>query len=201
VEPWKTRERRKVLDYGKWLLVEDHTIELPDGRIISGWPWIITPDYINVLVETEDGKFLCFEQVKYGIQGTSYAPVGGYIEPGEEPLAAARRELREETGYEAANWIDLGTYLVDPNRGVSTGHLYLARCARLVGERCADDLEEQRLLLLSRVELDEALAAGKFKVLAWMACIVLALRHIAISDPADGTSSNAFKRTRNRRKI
>jgi ADP-ribose pyrophosphatase len=179
VESWKTRERRKVLDYGKWLVVEDHTVELPDGKVITGWPWIITPDYVNVLAESEDGRFLCFEQVKYGIQGTSYAPVGGYIEPGEEPLSAARRELREETGYEADEWIDLGTYLVDPNRGVSTGHLYLARGAYPVTERYADDLEEQHLLLLTRAELDEALAAGKFKVLAWAACIIMALQKIA----------------------
>lgn len=176
MQPWKTRSRRTVLDYGWWLKVEDHTVELPDGQIISEWPWVITPDWVNVLAQTAEGRFLCFEQVKYGLEGTSYAPVGGYIEHGEDPAAAARRELLEETGYAADEWTPLGVFRVDPNRGVATGHLYLARGARLVSDLSEHDLEEQRLLLLSRQELEQALEQGRFKVLAWAACIALALR-------------------------
>lgn len=176
MRPWKTRSRHTVLDYGRWLVVEDHTVELPDGQTIPGWPWVITPDWINVLAVTADGQFLCFEQVKYGVEGTSYAPVGGYIEPGEEPLACAQRELLEETGFAAPDWRHLGSYRVDPNRGVATGHIFLAQNAHRVGSTTADDLEEQRLLWLSRAELEQALDEGKFKVLAWAACVALALR-------------------------
>jgi ADP-ribose pyrophosphatase len=176
MHPWRKHNTRRVLDYGKWLVVEDHTVELPDGRVIPGWPWVITPDYINVLAETVDGHFLCFEQGKYGIEGLSYAPVGGYCEPGESPLETARRELREETGYEASQWISLGTYRVDPNRGICLGSLFLARGAGPTGAIMSDDLEEQRLLVLTRQELELALDKGRFKVLAWMANIVLALR-------------------------
>jgi ADP-ribose pyrophosphatase len=125
---------------------------------------------------TEEGSYLCFRQVKYGIAGDSLAVMGGYLEPGEEPLAAAQRELREETGYEAAEWITLGEYLVDPNRGVATGYLFLAKGARRVAEPASDDLEEQRLLYLTREELDQALSEGEFKVLAWAAAVALALR-------------------------
>ncbi|HEY3477217.1 MAG TPA: hypothetical protein VGK56_21555, partial [Anaerolineales bacterium] len=67
---------------------------------------------------------------------------------------------------------------VDPNRGVAMGHLYLARQAQYVTPRNADDLEEQELILLARPELESALAAGEFKVLAWAAAIAFALRHI-----------------------
>ncbi len=126
--------------------------ELPDGRVIEQWPWIITPDFINVVAVTEAGEFLCFQQVKYAVEGEALATVGGYLEPGEEPLAAARRELLEETGYEASEWIELGQYRVDANRGAGTAHFFLALHARHVADRNADDLEEQHLLLLTRAE-------------------------------------------------
>lgn len=172
---WKTHTSSRILSSGKWLSVEDRTVETPAGQIIEHWPWVTTPNYINVLAVTPEGRYLVFRQGKYGYEGDSLAPVGGYIEPGEDPLAAARRELLEETGCQAEEWLPLGQFLVDPNRGVALGNLYLARGARPVAERSADDLEEQHLLFLSRAELEAALLGGQFKVLAWAANIALAL--------------------------
>lgn len=178
MQPWKTIDRQTVLAQPPYLIVENHAVELPDGRVIPNWPWIITPDYINVVAVTEDITFLCFRQTKYGLEGTSLAPVGGFIEPDEPPLAAARRELREETGYEAPEWIDLGHYRVDPNRGAGTGYLWLARGAYKVTEPYADDLEEQTLLHLHRRDVEAALAAGEFKVLSWAAGMAMALLYL-----------------------
>ena len=178
MKPWKTKARKILLDEKPWLTVEQHTVELPDGRLIPNWPWIITPDYINVVAVTEDERFICFRQVKYGIDGTTLSVVGGYVNEGEVPLAAAQRELLEETGYEASDWLSLGSYLVDPNRGIATGHLFFARQARYVTPRDADDLEEQELLLLTREEIEAALGAGEIKVLAWAAAVAFALRHL-----------------------
>jgi ADP-ribose pyrophosphatase len=175
MRPWKTLARQTILDHSKYLVVEAHTVELPDGRVISDWPWVITPDYVNVVPVTAEGEFLCFRQTKYGVDGPSLAPVGGYLEPGEEPLAAAQRELLEEMGYQAPEWTGLGHYRVDGNRGAGMAHLFLARGARRVAEPDADDLEEQHLLRLSRSEVRAALAAGEFKSLPWMAVVALAL--------------------------
>jgi ADP-ribose pyrophosphatase len=178
MKSWKTRSRKTVLNYGRFLVVENHRIELPDGRIITDWPWLITPDYVNVAVVTTEGQFLCFRQTKYAIDGITLAPVGGYLEPGEEPLAAAQRELLEETGCAAPDWLNLGRYAVDGNRGAGIGHLFLARQARQVAEISGDDLEEQHLLYLSRAEIEAALAAGEFKVLPNAAVMALALLHL-----------------------
>jgi ADP-ribose pyrophosphatase len=176
MDTWKTKARQTILDQRPWLLVENHTVELPDGRLIPDWPWIITPDYVNVVAVTAEERFLCFRQVKYGVEGTTLGIVGGFVEEGEEPINAAHRELLEETGHESTDWIPLGSYRVDPNRGVAVGHLYLAQQARYVAPRNADDLEEQELLLLTRSEVETAFAGGEFKVLAWAAAIAFALR-------------------------
>jgi len=178
MRPWKTQHRETILDCGKFLRVENHVVELPDGRVISNWPWVITPDYINVVAITEVGKFLCFRQTKYAIEGVGLSLVGGYIEPGEEPLLAAKRELLEETGYEADRWISLGQYPVDGNRGAGNANLFLALDAQQVAAPDADDLEEQELLLLSRSEVEAALTAGDFKLLPWAAAMGLALLYL-----------------------
>jgi ADP-ribose pyrophosphatase len=175
-QAWKTLSRRVVFDQAPWLVVEYHTVELPDGRQIPDWSWVKTPDYINVVVLTDSGEYLCFRQRKYGVPEPMLSLVGGYIKPGEAPLAAAQRELLEETGYVSGDWVTLGQFLVDPNRGVATGNLFLAREARKTGEIDSDDLEEQEVVMLSRQELEQALAEGEFKILAWAAAVAFALR-------------------------
>ena len=173
MKPWKTLDRREVADYGKFLKVELHTIELSDGQIITDWAWLVTPDFVNMMVVTTEGSLLCFQQTKYSVEGVSLAAVGGYIEPGEVPLDAARRELMDETGYKARRWVSLGAYPVDANRGAGKAHFFMALEAYPVAEADADDLEEQELLLLSRDEVEKALAQGEFKALPW--CTVMAL--------------------------
>lgn len=176
---WLTTARRTVLDDGPYLKVEHHTVRLPDGRIIEPWPWLEMPDYVNVAVVTTEGSFAVFRQTKYAVAGETLAPVGGYCERGEDPQVAAQRELREEMGYSAERWVELGHFWVDGNRGAGIAHLYLATGARKVGEPASDDLEFQELLFLSEDEVRRALKAGEFKVLAWGALMSLALDALA----------------------
>jgi ADP-ribose pyrophosphatase len=178
MQQWKTCDKKIILDESPWLTVERHTVELPSGQVIPNWQWVTTPDYVNVVTVTEDGAFVCFRQVKYGVEGDTLAIVGGYLNYGEEPFEAAKRELREETGYESSDWKDLGHYRVDPNRGMAIGHFFLARHAQLVTTPIIDDLEEQHLLLLTRGEVEKALVEGEFKVMAWTAAVALALRNL-----------------------
>ena len=175
MKPWTTRSRRTLLDLSPWLSVEGRVVELPDGRVIEDWPWVESREFANVVAVTEEGLFLLFRQTKYAVEGTTLGPVGGYLDPGEDPLDAARRELLEETGYEATEWTSLGRYVVDGNRGCGVGHLYLARGARKVAEPNADDLEDQELLLLTRQAVEDALVAGGLDVLSWAAALALAL--------------------------
>jgi ADP-ribose pyrophosphatase len=171
----KTQSRQLVLDLSPYLRVETHTVRLPNGQVIEGWPWLISPDFVNVVAITEDELYLCFRQTKYSVDGTSLAPVGGYVEPGENPLDAAKRELVEETGYEARHWEGLGSFAVDGNRGNGTAHFFLARSAYLVDKPHSDDLEEQQLLKLTRPEVEAAVQRGAFKVLPWQAIMALVL--------------------------
>ena len=176
--PWETLSRKNILDAGKFLKVESHTIKLPDGRIIDDWAWVISPDAVIVLARNELGEFLVFRQTKYAVKGTSLAPVGGMLEQNEEPLLAAKRELLEETGYESHEWISLGNYINEPNRGVNISHLFLALDAFKVAEPDCDDLEDQELLFFSHDELLRALLNGEFKVITWSAVVAMSLNYL-----------------------
>ncbi len=177
MRPWRTLARQTVLQ-NRWLTLEHHTIGLPDGRQLPDWLWMIVPDYVNVLVQTSAGEFLVFRQTKYAVDGLTLALVGGMIDAGETPIMAAQRELKEEMGGEAAEWIFLGQYATDANRGVGVGYLYLARGVTLFEKAYSDDLEEQEMVCLSSEALREAYLSGEFKVMSWAATVGLALAHI-----------------------
>ena len=174
---FKTHERRVVHSEPPWLTVEQRDIEFPNGHRISNWPFVITPPYINLMAETTDGRYICFKQRKYGYEGESLAVVGGYIEPGEEPLAAAKRELLEETGYSASEWVSFGSHVPDANRGCGTAHLFFARGAHKISEPTEIDFEQPQLVLLNREQIRRALFNNEFKVLAWSAAVALTLAY------------------------
>lgn len=167
MKEWKTLSKELVFEDEKFLKVENHKVELHDGRIIDNWSWVITPDFVNVVAITDDGKYLCFRQTKYAVNGISIAPVGGYIEPNEKPIDAAKRELLEETGYAANEWIELGNFVVDANRGCGNGFLFLSKSIYKISEPKKDDLEEQKMVFLTRKEIESALAKNEIKVFSW----------------------------------
>lgn len=174
-DPWRTLSKRPLLERPPWLCLEEHRVGLPDGTEIPDWLWVDTPDFINVAAVDRRGGFLCFRQQKYAVEGITLGIVGGYLEPGEDPAEAAARELREETGYASERWTPLGSCAIDGNRGCGRGHLFLARDCEFRGEVDSDDLEDQRLVILSREEVLRALRNGDFGVMPWVAAMALAL--------------------------
>ncbi len=176
---WKTLSKQIVFEKPPWIRLEEHQIELPNGSVLDQWVWIDTPDFVIVVAIDEQDRFLVFEQTKYASPGITLAPVGGYIQPGEEPLLAAKRELLEEMGYTAENWINLGCFVTDANRGNGKGYYFLAKNARKTDQIVlSDDLEEQRLLYFSATELQEALDLNRVKIITWQAGFTMAMQHL-----------------------
>ncbi len=99
----------------------------------------------------------------------------GYLEPDEKPLNAAKRELMEETGYEADDWHSLGSYIVNGNQGCGKAHLFLATGAYQTKAINSDDLEETEILLMSQEEVIQSVIEGDMVTLGHVTAIALAL--------------------------
>lgn len=173
LQPWETLARRELLDGRPWLRVWGEDVRLPDGRVVEGFSTIEAPDYVVVVALTPDERVVIERNYKHGPRRVCLNLPAGYIEPGEEPLSAARRELLEETGYAAEEWLPLGGFANDGNRGFGVGHFFLARRARQVAAPDAGDLEELAIGLLPLDELARAALAGEVGVLSIVAAIGL----------------------------
>jgi 8-oxo-dGTP pyrophosphatase MutT (NUDIX family) len=103
---------------------------------------ITAPDWINVVPLTESDEVVFVRQYRFGTESFTLEIPGGMCDPGEEPLTAAVRELREETGYTAGEMTPLG--FVHPNPALQNNrcHSYLARGLQSSGPPEPDEHEE-----------------------------------------------------------
>lgn len=148
----------KLLDSPPWLRVSAEHVRLPNGHEIVDFYRIEMPEWAQVFAVTEDGRVAMIEQYKHGPGVASLELPAGYLDPGETPEEAARRELREETGLEADDWRYLGRYFIDGNRGCGASHIFLARGARQIGK---PQLEASEVIAQRRLMLDEVRAAWR----------------------------------------
>lgn len=86
----------------------------------------------------------------------------GAIDPGEQPKAAAARELAEETGYTARELVDLGLFHPSPGSTDETIYLFLTRCEPREGSLHLDPAEDIRHRRASVEELERLIADGEF---------------------------------------
>ncbi|HYE90588.1 MAG TPA: NUDIX hydrolase [Terriglobales bacterium] len=151
-----------------------------DGRRRDGFHRIVLPEYAIVVPVTPDGRFVMVREYKHGPARICLGAPAGGIHEGETPLACARRELREETGYVADEWRALGAFDLDGSTGAGRAHVFLARGATLAGAPQLDDTEEIEVLVLDEAGVRAALASGEIAVLPTVAAFGLAL--LALKD-------------------
>ncbi|HVR88016.1 MAG TPA: NUDIX hydrolase [Candidatus Limnocylindria bacterium] len=148
IRPWRTLARRVLLRRPPWFEIGEETIELPNGNVVDDFGWITMLDFAVIVPLTADEPTVLIRSYKHGVRAVSLSLPGGALRPGEDPLAGAKRELREETGFEADDWLPLGRHVMDPNYGCGAMHGFLARGARRVTEPDSGDLEAQQILVL-----------------------------------------------------
>jgi 8-oxo-dGTP pyrophosphatase MutT (NUDIX family) len=102
--------------------------------------------WVNVVALTREGELLLVRQDRHGVEAPTLEIPGGVIDAGEEPAAAALRELREETGYEGRVAEPLGWYHPNPALQANVQHAFLVRDCVRVGEPEGDGDEELELV-------------------------------------------------------
>ncbi len=174
MKPWRVLARRVVLERPPWLTVGEQDVELPDGTVLNGFNWIETRPFAIVIPLLDGERTILIRSFKLGVGAASLSLPAGYLEAGEAPLAGAKRELLEETGHEASEWIPLGRYVVDGNYGSGAMHAFIAKGARKVKEPESGDHEEQELITVPFAVAIAKLRAGEVAQLSSAAALGLA---------------------------
>ncbi len=86
---------------------------------------INSPDWVNVIAVTPDSRLVLVRQFRYGIDAFSLEIPGGVMDPGEDPIEAGLRELREETGYSGVRARLLGSVHPNPAFQSNRAHFVL----------------------------------------------------------------------------
>jgi ADP-ribose pyrophosphatase len=172
---WRVVKEERILSRPPWFEVWEESVELPDGRLVDSYYRIDQPDYIVVFALTGEDHVVGVWHYKHGPRMRTLGVPAGYVQPGEKPLDAARREFLEETGYTAARWRSLGKFCVDGNRGCGWAHIFLANYLTFEASPQPDELEELYLEEMPLHELKEHLAKGNVRTLGAAAAISLGL--------------------------
>lgn len=159
---WETLERDVAYSCPGFDVINE-SVRLPDGTETE-FDYVSESASVCVLPFTPDGDVVCIEEWRQAVDRVNRGlPVGG-TEPDDDDLeAAARRELAEETGHEAAELESLVT--VEPANGIadSVMHFFVARGCRPTAEQQLDHNESIRPLTLPFDDLLEAIRDGEIR--------------------------------------
>ena len=155
---WTTLSRETLVTGPHYAFCHDR-YQLPRGRI-GDYYYVDVRGSTMVVPEMADGRLVLTRQHRYLLQRPSLEFPAGGLAKGLAPLANARRELREETGYEAESWSKIGEFA--PHNGASNEicHLFVARGLTLVGAQ-PEPTEELEVLYLTLEELGDRIALGE----------------------------------------
>ena len=151
---WKTLEVTTILDE-PYVGVKKNRVMMPDGRVIEDFYTVRIMDAALIAAVTTDGDILLKKEFRYACGEDIIECPAGMINPGEDPLETARRELMEETGYTSDRWTYLGATRESVSKLTNTMHLFLAQDCVQTGKQKLDEYESLELI---RVPLDEAVA-------------------------------------------
>ena len=186
IQPWEVLDSREVFVAEPWIRISVHKVRLPDGKVVNDYHKIEFPEYVVVFAQTAGGKAVLERMYKHGVGHPSLVLPSGLIDQGEEPLAAARRELLEETGYTSENWRPLGSFVVNGNYGCGKAHLFMAYEAHQVAQPDSGDLEDMDIITMSPSDLVKAMQSGDVVLIGSAAAIALALNPL-FAPGEDGT--------------
>jgi len=157
---WKRLSSRLLYDFKILRVLEDVVADPRDG---SEHPRVVieSPDWVNVIPLTPEGKVALIRQFRFGIWSTTLEIPGGIVERGENPERAAARELEEETGYRPHEVILLGS--VHPNPAIQTNraYSYLALDCEKVHAGKQDVGEDIAVELFDRSAIPKLITSGQ----------------------------------------
>lgn len=160
LERWKIISSKMILDT-PWYKVQEEEVEIEPGKRLQ-YSVSIWNDIVYIVALTPEKNIVLVRQYKHGPQAIMLDAPAGYIDKGEDPLVAAKRELREETGYTSDKWQKVGFF--HQNTAKERGnniHVFLAQEATQSKPQDLDETENIEVLIMPFKEALKQIKEGK----------------------------------------
>ena len=172
LKPWKVLESRYF--HPRFRL---DRVEFPNGKFLDA-TILEFRSWANVIALTKNNEVVLIKQYRHGVQEVLWEIPGGVVEDGEDPLEGVKRELLEETGYAAAEFIQVGALYPNPALQTNTMYCYLALNAEKVTQQHLDDGEDIEVHLVLLDDLLAMLKRGEFPHALQVAALFQALAYL-----------------------
>jgi len=165
-----TRQMKTVFQ-GRLLRVEAVDVELENGHCARR-EIVRHPGATVILAQLPDDHFVLVRQYRKAVEQELLEVVAGTLHPGEHPDDCARRELKEETGFDAVTLIKMGEVYPAPGYTDECLHIYYARLDGRAGALNPDEDEKLEPVFLTALQLDDLIVGGDIHdaktLAAWM---------------------------------
>lgn len=144
----------------QWLTVRKDHVKLPTGVEMDDYYVMEYPDWVMVIAITDEGNYVMERQYRHGIQCTHYELCGGIVEKGEDFMETAKRELKEETGYEGGEWDYFTNSAPNPSAMTNMCYTIVAKGVHKACEQNLEKTEDIDICEMSESELLDKMRCG-----------------------------------------
>jgi len=174
IQRWERLSSEVVFETEHWFKVIKDKVKLPSTRIVDDYYLIEAPEYVLIYAKSNDEHIFVERQYKYGLEKITVTFPAGFVDKGELPLSAAKRELLEETGFQAKVWKHRGTFVLDGTSDNGRAHYFMAENLERIADPEKNDMEELEVSFLSTDELMECVSQGDICLLPGIAVMAIA---------------------------
>jgi len=160
IHPWSLKSSQPILDCRIFQVRKDVVVNPRNGSTHDMFV-LEQPDWVNIIPLTPQEQVILVQQWRHGTRSVHLETPGGLMDPHETPEQCARRELLEETGYEADEIIRIGTVHPNPAIQGNLQHYLLATRCRKVADLKLDHAEDIAVRLAPLSDIPRMIRAGE----------------------------------------